>query len=51
MANDRLDRECVYQTLEIPMAREEKAQLKRYREIRARNLHKMLPIPVCTFDK
>ena len=24
-----------------------RAQLKRYREIRARNLHKMLPIPVC----
>ena len=51
MALDRLDRECVYQTLEIPMTREEKAQLKRYREIRARNLHKMNPIPVCTFDK
>lgn len=51
MALDRLDRECVYQTLEIPMTREEKAQLKRYREIRARNQHKMNPIPVCTFDK
>jgi len=51
MALDRLDRECVYQTLEIPMSREEKAQLKRYREIRVRNLHKMIPIPVCTFDK
>jgi len=47
MANDQIDRECVYQTLEIPMAREEKAQLKRYREIRRRNLHKMDPIPVC----
>ena len=51
MALDQLDRECVYQTLEIPMSREEKTQLKRYREIRARNLHKMTPIPVCTFDK
>jgi NAD+ synthase len=49
MANDRIDRECVYQTLEIPMARDEKAQLKRYREIRGRNLHKMEPIPVCVF--
>lgn len=49
MANDRLDRECVYQTLEIPMSREEKAQLKKYREIRRRNLHKMTPIPVCVF--
>jgi NAD+ synthase len=29
----------------------ERSRLKRYREIRARNLHKMLPIPVCTFDK
>lgn len=50
MSNDRVDRECVYQTLEIPMSREEKTQLKKYREIRARNLHKMTPIPVCKFD-
>lgn len=49
MANDRLDRECVYQTLEIPMSREEKVQLKKYRDIRARNMHKMTPIPVCVF--
>lgn len=47
MANDRLDRACVYETLEIPMGKEEKAQLRRYREIRSRNLHKMEPIPVC----
>ena len=26
----------------------EKSQLKRYREIRGRNLHKMMPIPVCS---
>ena len=51
MTNDRLDQECVYQTLEIPMSREEKAQLKKYRDIRARNLHKMTPIPVCKFDQ
>ena len=50
MANDKLDREGVYQTLEIPMAKEEKAQLKKYREIRAKNLHKMTPIPVCVFN-
>ena len=49
MVNDRLDRDCVYQTLEIPMSREEKSQLKKYREIRRRNLHKMTPIPVCVF--
>ncbi len=51
MANDKLDRECVYETLPIPMAKEEKVQLKRYREIRSRNLHKMQPIPVCRLDK
>lgn len=47
MANDKIDRDCVYETLEIPMDRTEKAQLKKYREIRRRNLHKMDPIPVC----
>ena len=47
MANDMLDRACVYETLEIPMDKIEKAQLKKYREIRRRNLHKMEPIPVC----
>ena len=51
MANDKLDRECVYETLPILMAKEEKAQLKRYREIRSRNLHKMQPIPVCIIPK
>jgi len=30
--------------------KQQRAQLKKYREIRARNMHKMLPIPVCTFD-
>jgi NAD+ synthase len=29
---------------------QEKKNLRRYREIRATNLHKMLPIPVCKFD-
>lgn len=47
MHNDVLDRACVYQTLEIPMGREEKMQMKQYRQIRSRNMHKMLPIPVC----
>jgi NAD+ synthase len=47
MENDKLDRECLYQTLDL--SREEKSQLKRYREIRHRNLHKMEPIPVCVF--
>jgi NAD+ synthase len=47
MANDQLDRACVYQTLEIPMGREEKAQMTHYRKLRKRNMHKMEPIPVC----
>lgn len=46
MANDELDRQCVYETLPIIMDKTEKAQLKKYRQIRARNLHKMTPIPV-----
>lgn len=31
----------------LVMTRQEKVQLRRYREIRSRNMHKMLPIPVC----
>jgi NAD+ synthase len=30
--------------------RQQQARLRRYREIRRVNLHKMLPIPVCRFD-
>jgi NAD+ synthase len=33
-----------------PTTAQEKKNLRRYREIRATNLHKMLPIPVCKFD-
>jgi NAD+ synthase len=51
MTNDQLDRECVYNTLPIQMSKEERAQLKTYRAIRSRNLHKMEPIPVCRVDK
>jgi NAD+ synthase len=29
---------------------EERKKLKRYQELRAKNLHKMQPIPVCKFD-
>jgi NAD+ synthase len=29
----------------------DRAKLKRYRELKARNQHKMQPIPVCRFDK
>lgn len=38
---------CVYNPLEL--TKTEKAQLKRYRDIRRRNMHKMAPIPVCVF--
>jgi NAD+ synthase len=51
MSNDALEREDVYNTLPIELDREERAQLKKYRAIRARNLHKMEPIPVCKVDK
>ena len=35
---------CIYEPLAL--TKTEKAQLKKYREIRARNMHKMNPIPV-----
>ena len=43
------DDHCVYNPLAL--TKTEKDQLKRYREIRARNLHKMNPIPVCKINK
>lgn len=43
MSLDNADN-CVYNPLEL--TKTEKAQLKKYREIRARNMHKMQPIPV-----
>lgn len=42
------DDNCVWDPLALTKI--EKAQLKQYRDIRARNLHKMTPIPVCKFD-
>lgn len=51
MENDRLDKECVYDTLPLNFSKTERAQLRKYREIRARNMHKMQPIPVCTMPK
>lgn len=50
MQLDQWDREESHLTEGLlQMSRLERAQLKRYREIRARNMHKMLPIPVCKF--
>ena len=46
MALDSADN-CVYNPLEL--TKTEKAHLRKYREIRARNMHKMQPIPVCKF--
>ena len=43
MALDQADN-CVWDPLAL--TKTEKAQLKKYREIRARNMHKMIPIPV-----
>jgi NAD+ synthase len=40
---------CIYEP--IALSKIEKAQLKTYKNIRARNLHKMLPIPVCEMPK
>jgi NAD+ synthase len=51
MSNDALEKQCVYNTLPIHMSKEEQTQLRKYRAIRARNLHKMEPIPVCKIDK
>jgi NAD+ synthase len=39
-----------YSELELYATGPEKKNLKKYRAIRARNLHKMEPIPVCNFD-
>ena len=46
MENDKLESQCVYDSLPLPLEKTERAQLKKYREIRRRNLHKMQPIPV-----
>jgi len=40
-----------YSQLELYATAPEKRLLKRYREIRAKNLHKMTPIPVCKINQ
>jgi NAD+ synthase len=47
MANDAIEQHDVYNTLPLELSKDEKLQLRKYRAIRARNLHKMEPIPVC----
>ena len=44
-------RQDIYSDIGLPTDAREKKNLRRYREIRATNLHKMLPIPVCKFDQ
>jgi NAD+ synthase len=51
MYNDEHERNDVYNTLPLELPKEERSQLKTYRAIRARNMHKMLPIPVCAIPK
>ena len=43
-------RQDTYSELELYATTAEKKKLKQYREIRARNIHKMNPIPVCRLD-
>jgi NAD+ synthase len=38
---------CVWDP--FPLTKVEKEQLRRYRELRAQNMHKMTPVPVCVF--
>ena len=44
-------RQDTYSELELYATGPEKKNLKKYRQIRARNLHKMEPIPVCQIPK
>lgn len=52
MSYPDLERMMILDTMPTPrdISPEDHAQLQRYREIRARNLHKMQPIPVCRFS-
>ena len=43
------DDNCVYNSLTL--TKTEQAQLKKFREIRSRNMHKMIPIPVCKIER
>ena len=40
-----------YQELENAMVNENDPNYKKYLQIREKNIHKMLPIPVCTFNE
>jgi NAD+ synthase len=51
MSNDLLENADVYGLLESAFSPEERQQMTHYRALRRRNMHKMQPVPVCTFDK
>lgn len=51
MAIDRLDCADIPAILNTDWSADDKKKLKRYRELRSRNLHKMNPIPVCIMPK
>jgi NAD+ synthase len=51
MALDILDRADVPEIIGQNLSSADKKKLKRYRELRNRNLHKMNPIPVCMMPK
>jgi len=46
-----LENADVYGLLESAFSPEERQQMTHYRALRRRNMHKMQPVPVCTFDK
>ncbi len=48
MTYPELEEAMAHDQTDIILSKQQRANLKRYREIRARNLHKMAPIPVCT---
>ena len=49
MSYPELESSMLFDGDEKTLTKDEKVRLKRYKEIRERNLHKMIPIPVCQF--
>ena len=49
--NDEKQLGMSYQELENAMVNENDPNYKKYLQIREKNIHKMLPIPVCTFNE
>lgn len=49
MSYPELESSMLFDRDEKTLTKDEKVRLKRYKEIREKNLHKMIPIPVCQF--